>query len=189
MPGRSRSASFEEATAELQRLELLGSLAAEMAHDLANVLQAVQGGAQLIEQAAGHPERVRTLAQMLAVAARRGSVLAERILSFARRHHGLAAVGAEPDDCCCPADVVGEVCGMLSRILEPRHHLTCQAEPGDLPALVQGGHAGLEAAVMNLAINARDAMPGGGDIKVCVAADLVTGDTLGWCPGSMPASR
>ncbi|GAA0569957.1 ATP-binding protein [Craurococcus roseus] len=173
---QERRAAAEDTARQGQRLELLGQLAAGVAHDFANVAQAVQGGARLIEQNAGDPDRVRSLARMLDEAAGRGAALTRRMLDFARRDRG--ADGAGKDDAepaTDPAEAVSSVCQLLSRTLGAPHRLRCYMEAGGLPALVRGDRGELEAAVMNLAVNARDAMPGGGEVAVRAAPERVSG--------------
>jgi PAS domain S-box-containing protein len=94
---REEVAAREAAQARLaqaQKMEALGQLAGGIAHDFNNVLQAVQGGARLIESRADDAPRVRRLATMVSDAARRGAAVTRRLLTFARR----ADLRAEPVD-------------------------------------------------------------------------------------------
>ncbi|GGG28351.1 hybrid sensor histidine kinase/response regulator [Caldovatus sediminis] len=171
---QGRRAAAEATLQEGQRLELLGRLAAGVAHDFNNIVQAVQGGARLIEKSAADPERIRLLARMLDEAAGRGAALTRRMLDFSRRE----AAGAANDDgaadpAAAPAEAVASVCQLLSRTIGPLHRVRCEVEPEGLPALVRGDRGELEAAVMNLAVNARDAMPEGGEVVVRLAAGRV----------------
>ena len=184
MPNLARSASPDEAILELHRLELLGQLAAGVAHDFANILQAVQGVARLLERAADDPARVRSLVHMLSETARRGNLLTDRVLGFSRRHHaGDRSDEADLNPVCNPAEVVSDVCQLLERTLESPHSLRCAVETEGLPRLIRGDYGELEAAVMNLAFNARDAMPEGGEISVRVCAERVTSEAFGLTPG------
>lgn len=174
---QARRAAVEDAAREGQRLELLGQLAAGVAHDFGNVVQAVQGGARLIERNAGDPDRVRSLARMLGEAAERGAALTRRMLDFARRGPGAEGGGGQDgaEDATDPAAAVSSVCQLLSRTLGSGHRLRCEVEAEGMPALVRGDRGGLEAAVMNLAVNARDAMPGGGEVVVRAAPERLAG--------------
>jgi two-component system NtrC family sensor kinase len=160
-----RRADAEAALREGQRLEALGQLAAGVAHDFRNVVQAVQGGARLIGEAATRdPGRVQALAGMVAEAAGRGAELTNRMLDFARGRVGPGEAGTDP------AGAVEAACTLLRATLGSRHRLACRIADG-LPARVRGGRAELEAALMNLAINARDAMPAGGTVSVAAEAE------------------
>ena len=184
MPDLARSTPPDEAIQKVQRLELLGQLAAGVAHDFANILQLVQSVAHLLEHARDDPDRVRSLAQRLAETARRGNLLTDRLLGFARRRHtGDAPDTPDPDIVCNPADVVSEVCQLLSCTIEHPYSLCCMIEAEGLPWLIRGSQGELEAAVINLAFNARDAMPEGGEITVRVDADCVTSAVVGLRPG------
>jgi two-component system NtrC family sensor kinase len=155
-----RRADAEAAMRQGQRLEALGQLTAGVAHDFRNVVQAVQGGARLIQQAVERdPTRIHGLAEMVAEAAGRGANLTNRMLDFAR---GQGADGAGVAE---PRQAVEGACGILKAALGGKYRLRCELAD-DLPALVRGVRAELEAALMNLAINARDAMPEGGEIFV-----------------------
>ncbi len=170
-----RRADAEAAVRQGQRLEALGQLAAGVAHDFRNVVQAVQGGARLIQQALERdPTRVHGLAEMVAQAAGRGAELTNRMLDFARGR------GSEGPGTAEPRGAMEGACGILKAALGGKYRLRCEIADG-LPALVRGERAELEAALMNLAINARDAMPEGGEITVSARP---VRDPSGLQPGS-----
>jgi signal transduction histidine kinase len=170
-----RRADAEAAFRQGQRLEALGQLAAGVAHDFRNVVQAVQGGARLIQQAMDHdPARVHGLAAMVAEAAGRGAELTNRMLDFARGR------GAEGPGMADPRKSVEGACGILRATLGSKYRLSCEIAD-DLPPLVRGERAELEAALMNLTINARDAMPEGGEIAISA---IPARDPAGLPPGS-----
>ena len=168
-----RRAEAEAKLREGQRLEVLGQLAAGVAHDFRNTVQAVQGGVRLIRQAldAGDPGQARTVAGMVADAAGRGAALTERMLSVARpRRGGGGAPDAEGGAARLdPARAVAETCELLRRTVGRGVRLRCELARG-LPAAVRGEAAELEAALINLVVNARDAMPRGGGAGVLVTA-------------------
>jgi signal transduction histidine kinase len=142
-----------------QRVELLGQIAAGVVHDFRNTVQTVHAGASLIERAAaqGNIARVREVADMLRQAATRGGQLTQRLLSFRK--------GVEGGASCDPAETVAATCHLLRATLGPAWRLSQQVEP-PLPTRVLGHPAELDSAVMNLVINARDAMPQGGEITI-----------------------
>lgn len=154
-------ADAEAMLRQTQRVEMLGQIAAGVVHDFRNTVQTVHAGASLIERAAaqGNLARVREVADMLRQAATRGGQLTQRLLSFRKGVDG----GASAD----PAEAVAATCNLLRATLGPAYHLHVAAAPG-LPRRVAGHAAELDSAVMNLVINARDALPAGGEITVAL---------------------
>ncbi|MDR3536092.1 MAG: ATP-binding protein [Acetobacteraceae bacterium] len=188
-PGKAddgRADRLKNAAIEAQRLELLGQLAAGVAHDFANVIQAVQASAYLIAQHAGEPDRVRSLAQQIDEAAGRSTILIRQILDFARHDQGNGVDERHP--LVDPAQCVPDVCEMLSRILGGAYQAHCEVNAAGLPRWVRGEPTALQAAVMNLAINARDAMPDGGNILIRVVPDDVDSGTARQRSGQRPAA-
>ncbi|MDO9714250.1 hybrid sensor histidine kinase/response regulator [Paracraurococcus lichenis] len=163
-------AAREDAQARLahaQRMEALGQLAGGIAHDFNNVLQAVQGGARLIEAAPGDAPRVLRLARMVADAAKRGAAVTRRLLAFSRR----AELRAEPTDV---TDLLTAIQEVLAHTLGAGIRIELSIEPRLPPLFADKGQ--LETALVNLAANARDAMAGQGVITLSAAAALFAGD-------------
>ncbi len=146
-----------------ERMQALGQLAGGIAHDFNNVLQTVQGGTLLIERRARDSEDTRRLARMVLEAVGRGASVTRRLLSFARR----GELQAEPMD---PGALLEGLNDILAHSLGADIAVQLQAEPGLPPLLADKGQ--LETVLVNLAANARDAMPGGGTLTL--AANLVT---------------
>jgi PAS domain S-box-containing protein len=161
--------------AHAERMQTLGQLAGGIAHDFNNVLQALEGAATLIERKAADPASVRRLALLAQEAVGRGASITRRLLAFGRR----ADLRAEALD-------VAELLDGLREILA--HTLgaaidVCVSLADDLPP-VFADKAQLETALVNLATNARDAMPTGG--RLTFAADhetVVHADKAGLAPG------
>jgi PAS domain S-box-containing protein len=157
-------AARQEAQARLahvQRMEALGQLAGGIAHDFNNVLQAVSGGLTLIERRA-QDGQVRRLAGMASEAAGRGAAITGRLLSFARRGE-LRASQVQP------LPLLRNLAEMLAPILGAT--ITVRIEvPEDAPALL-ADKAQLETALVNLAVNARDAMSEGGSLTMSAATE------------------
>ncbi|MGH7053706.1 MAG: PAS domain S-box protein [Stellaceae bacterium] len=158
----------EELEAQLrqaQKMEVLGQLTGGVAHDFNNLLTAITGNLELIEQRLGADERTARLVRAAQRAAERGAALTEQLLAFARRQQ------LRPQ----PIDINAVIRGMsdlLGRTLGPNLGVhTVLAEDLWL-ALVDPTQ--LEIAVLNLAINARDAMPRGGSV-VIETRNLVSG--------------
>ena len=152
---------------QAQKTEALGQLAGGLAHDFNNILQAVIGGIGLITRRPDDPSRVTRVARMIGEAAERGAAVSRRLLAFARRD----ALSAGPVDVPALFAGLGEV---LSATLGGgiRVHVDL-AEP--LPHLL-ADRSQLEIVLVNLATNARDAMPQGGI--------LTLGASRGPAPGS-----
>ncbi len=148
--------------AQSQRMEALGQLAGGIAHDFNNVLQAVTGGLSLIERRANDPEAVHRLAVMAADAAGRGAAVTRRLLTFARRGE-LQAVAVDSHE------LMESLREMLGPVLGANIRLTVDA-PDALPKL-WADRAQLETVLVNLAVNARDAMPEGGTIALSARVD------------------
>jgi signal transduction histidine kinase len=151
-----------------------------LAHDSGNAVQSVAGGARLLERDAMDPERVRRLAALIAGAAERGSALASRMLVFARR--GAAGTRTALLD---PAPVLAETADLLGRTLGAG--ISVRVGPAALsrPA-VSVDRAELEAVVVNLAVNERDAMPRGGNITIKTVAEALRAEREPTAPGLAP---
>ncbi|SFK98446.1 hybrid sensor histidine kinase/response regulator [Falsiroseomonas stagni] len=146
---------------EAQKMETLGRLTGGVAHDFNNLLMAVLGNLALARKRLGEappPAVIRHL-DAATLGAERGAQLTQRLLAFARRQDlrpsavDLAALLANLRD-------------LIARSAGPRVTVAVQAPAGLPPALVDP-HA-LELALINLVVNARDAMPDGGRIEVVV---------------------
>ena len=152
-------AETELRLAEAARMEALGRLAGGMAHDFNNVLQAVQGRLALAELAKDLDSVRRHLARA-AEAAERGTKVTGRLLTFARR----GELCAEP---IAPASLLDGLGEILGPTLGADIVLRIEADP-DLPT-VSADRGQLEAVLVNLANNARDAMPRGGTLVLRAA--------------------
>jgi PAS domain S-box-containing protein len=153
----TQRAQLEEQLRQAQRLESVGQLTGGVAHDFNNLLTVIIGNAEVLEEELDdHPE-LAAMAQMIFRAAERGADLTQRLLAFARR---------QPLDP-VPVDVRGQLRAMeplLRRTLGEHIHMDIVAAPDMVPALVDA--AQLDSAVLNLCLNARDAMAGGGRLRI-----------------------
>ncbi|MBV9653562.1 MAG: PAS domain S-box protein [Acetobacteraceae bacterium] len=139
--------------AHAQRMEALGQLAGGIAHDFNNVLQAVTGGADLIVQCASDAKQVAHWARRISASAERGAAITGRLLAFARRGN----LRTETID---PALLLESMREILAHTLGDAIEVRAQAAP-NLPVLL-ADRGQLETVLVNLATNARDAMPSGG---------------------------
>ncbi|HWR97248.1 MAG TPA: PAS domain-containing protein [Candidatus Methanoperedens sp.] len=152
---------------QAQKMESIGTLASGIAHDFNNILLAVIGLSDAAAErlAAGHPAR-RQLEDVIA-AAERGSDLVQQLLAFGRKQE----LRMRPLDL---RRLVSETRGMLAHMLPKAVAIDCSAE-GEPPAVV-ADPAQIGQVLMNLAVNARDAMPAGGTLSFTTGVAVVTGE-------------
>jgi PAS domain S-box-containing protein len=151
--------------AHAERMQALGQLAGGVAHDFNNVLQAIEGAAGLIASRPEDRQRVERYTRMILGAADRGNSITRRLLAFARRDQ----LEARP----LPADEVLEsVREMLQHTLGSLVEVRLAVADGLPDLLADRGQ--LETALVNLATNARDAMPGGGVLTLTADAEATT---------------
>lgn len=145
-----------EALFQAQKIEALGQLTGGVAHDFNNLLTAVLGSLELVRRQIGD-ERQLNLIDNAIKGASRGISLTQRMLSFARKQElALQPVAVEV--------LVAEMGDLLQRSLGPLIQIETNF-PADL-AMAAADPNQLETAVLNLAVNARDAMPEGGVLRV-----------------------
>jgi len=165
VPIEAGPAAAQIGIAHAERLQTLGQLAAGIAHDFNNILTAVHGGAALIGQNPGDAEAVRRFAGVILDAAYRGRSITRRLLCFARRED----FRPQPVD---PESLLEAVSEIADHTLGRLVSVNVEASAG-LPPLM-ADQAQLETALVNLAINARDAMPSGGILTFAAAAESVS---------------
>jgi signal transduction histidine kinase len=153
---------------EAQKMEVIGQLAAGVAHDFNNVLAVIMGYADLIatDIDANHP--AQKYADEIRHAAKRAAGLTRQLLIFSRKE----AVQNEPVDL---NEVVTSMQTMLRRLVDENIEMviTCGKDLGDIRA--DSGY--IWQVLMNLVVNARDAMPAGGRITIKSASAVVDADT------------
>ncbi|MDR3539281.1 MAG: PAS domain S-box protein [Acetobacteraceae bacterium] len=147
-----------------ERMQALGQLAGGIAHDFNNVLQAVASGAALIERRPNDLSAVRRLAHVIIDAAGRGASITRRMLAFASRSDLEAETIA-------PATLLEGLREICTYTLGAAIRVQLELRP-DLPNLL-ADKGQLETALVNLATNARDAMPDGGVMTLAAAAEQV----------------
>lgn len=160
-----------EALFQSQKMEAIGQLTGGVAHDFNNLLMAINSSLELLRKRnEDDPQALKLLDNSL-LATDRGAALTQRMLAFARRQDlATEHVGIEK--------LVGGVMDLLQRSLGPTFTIATHF-PAELPAVTADIHQ-LEMALLNLAVNARDAMEGGGTITISaedrsVAANAVPG--------------
>jgi len=146
-----------EALARSQRLEAMARLTAGLAHDFNNLMTVIVNSLDLVERFGDDPQRRRELLQPAHRAADHASLLTRQLLSFSRRQ----ALAPER------LDVNAQLrrsATLLRRACDETIRIEYRLAPGELPVVVDACQ--LEAALLNLVLNARDAMEGGGTIVV-----------------------
>jgi len=157
----------QEQLRQAQKMETIGQLTGGVAHDFNNLLMAVMGNLDLLRKRLPDDPRLHRLVEGAIQGAERGASLTQRLLAFARQQD-LRAVSVD-----LRALIEGMV-DLLQRSLGPRVELRIDIPRGLPPARIDANQ--LELAILNLAINARDAMPDGGRIYIAVAEYQAKGD-------------
>jgi PAS domain S-box-containing protein len=155
-----RTREREEALAqvhEMQKMESLGKLTGGVAHDFNNLLMAVLGNLNLLRKRLPDDPRTARLIDGAIQGAERGATLTKRMLAFARRQE------LKPETVYVPGLVDG-MADLLQRSLGPAVQIGTEFLDGLPPVLVDRNQ--LELALLNLAVNARDAMPLGGRLVI-----------------------
>ncbi len=174
----ARREAAEEGLHQAQRLEALGRLTGGIAHDFNNLLTAILGTVELLDRHLGAAdERTRRLLGIARDAVGRGARLTTSLLAFARRQ----SLRPAPLDANA---LVGGFAPLIQRAVGDAVTLILALEP-ELPAC-RADVAQLEAAVLNLAINARDAMPEGGTLTIRTALGTLGPAELAGNPDARP---
>jgi signal transduction histidine kinase len=160
---REREAALAQVH-EMQKLESLGQLTGGVAHDFNNLLMAVLGNLEILRKYVPDQPKIRRLIDGAIQAAERGANLTKRMLAFARRQELQPATVNVPR-------LVNSMVEMLSRSLGPKVEITTEFE-SDVPATRVDPNQ-LELALLNLALNSRDAMPNGGKLTISARKDRV----------------
>jgi PAS domain S-box-containing protein len=149
--------ALEEQLRQSQRLEAVGQLTGGVAHDFNNLLTVMLGNAEVLEEElAGDPYR-QSLAAMIVSAAQRGADLTQRLLAFARKQ-ALSPASVDVNQ------LISGMDPLLRRALSESIEIALYPGQALWPALVDP--AQLESALLNLSLNASDAMPKGGCLTI-----------------------
>ncbi|WP_337876807.1 ATP-binding protein [Elioraea sp.] len=140
-----------------QKLEALGQLTGGIAHDFNNLLTVMLGSAETLADALGHDPELRSIAETAMQAAQRGAELTASLLAFARKQ----PLAPRPTDLNA---LLARTQSLLRRSLGEQIEIRLVLRDGVWPAMVDP--AQLESAVLNLCVNARDAMPRGGRLTI-----------------------
>lgn len=143
---------------QAQKMEAVGQLAGGIAHDFNNLLTVMVGNSEmLVDELDGDKAELKALAEQIAGAAARGAQLTHRLLAFSRRQ----PLKPSPIDI---NSMVASMMPLLRRTLNEAITIDEALDPEAGTTLADGGN--LENALLNLAVNARDAMPAGGRLGI-----------------------
>jgi len=145
---------LEQRLRQIEKMGAIGQLAGGVAHDFNNQLAAIQGYAELLNDRINDPVLKRYIESVL-VASRRSADLTRQLLAFARKGQYQSLVVDVHD-------IIHEVVEVLERSIDKRIHIKQHLDAS--PPTVRGDPSQLQNALLNLALNARDAMPSGGDL-------------------------
>ncbi len=160
-------AQTEEALSHSQRLDSVGQLTGGIAHDFNNLLTVIQGNLQVLEELPAIEDDVNGQQLVAAAfrAARRAAELTSKLLAFSRRQVlQPTAVNV--------STLLGSLADMLRRTVDQHIRIEVEAEDASLTVVADPGQ--LESALLNIAINARDAMPDGGVLRFEASASAVS---------------
>ncbi|MCM5560072.1 ATP-binding protein [Pleomorphomonas sp. JP5] len=172
---------FQDRMLQIQRIEGLAKISGEVAHDFGNILSTISSSVHMLEAAS--PERSRELRQSMASAVELGTSLTQRLLAFARRQH------LEPE----LVELNELVEGLTDLIyLTLRDNITLNVQPAAEELFVRVDAGQLESAIINICLNAAQAIPDSGRIAIALApsddghAILTIEDTgLGMAPNTL----
>jgi PAS domain S-box-containing protein len=163
----THSRRLEEELRQSHKMEAVGRLAGGVAHDFNNLLMLISGYANQLLEDPGLPEKDRIYSEQLVDAAKRAAALTRQLLAFSRKH----PVTPQRVDL---NSVVSGMENMLRRLLTDRTQLVVDRFPEGLP--VYADPSQIELMIMNLAINARDAMPEGGFLSITTRNETLAED-------------
>jgi PAS domain S-box-containing protein len=160
----TQEVALAEQLRQVQKMESIGQLAGGVAHDFNNILTVIQGNASLLLDAKNLSEADVDLAKQIIHAAERAAGLTRQLLVFSRKqvmqpaHLNLN-------------EVVGNMTKMLQRILG--EDIALQSDYTPILPLVFADAGMIEQVLLNLAVNARDAMPSGGQLMIATASKTI----------------
>ncbi len=168
---------LEEERRQSQKLEAIGTLAGGIAHDFNNLLTGILAYASMLKRDKSCSEDVHRAADIMERAAKRGAQLTAQLLSFARKGK-LQSVPVNMNG------MIEDVIAILSRTIDKR--IVVEKDLSASPSHVLGDPGQLQQVVLNLAVNARDAMSEGGKLSLATELAHVDGNAEGGEAGLAP---
>jgi signal transduction histidine kinase len=151
----------EDRLHQAQKMEAVGQLTGGIAHDFNNLLAVIQGNAEMMSEGHQNGENLTREIEAIVRASERGAELTRQLLAFSRKQT-LRPRKVQVNE------LIGSMIGLLERTLGSGVEIRFISQDAECCAHVDPGQ--LENAILNLAINARDAMPGGGELTIALAS-------------------
>lgn len=172
----SREQKLEERLRHAQKMDAIGQLAGGIAHDFNNMLTSILGGCELLSAAVSDDPKIQKYITMVTGAAARAEILTKKLLAFARKStHAQRSVSM--------TEILNGVIKGLEVNLDHSIHLETHFFSKDL--IVSGDPSGLESALINIAVNACDAMPNGGNLSFSTRVTALDVNALRGVSGSV----
>ncbi len=175
---------IEERLMQAEKIESVGRLAGGIAHDFNNLLTAILGYTELLLSSRGDADPDRTDLEEIQKAGQRAAALTQQLLAFSRKQVLM------PREVDLNHTVTG-LQSMLARLIRADITLSCSLAPS--PAVVRIDPTQIEQAILNLVLNARDALPAGGEIRLEVSlvrrSQVDAPPDLGWNAGDLVRLR
>ncbi|MCP3465600.1 ATP-binding protein [Bradyrhizobium sp. CCGUVB23] len=156
----------EERLRQSQKMDAIGQLTGGVAHDFNNVLTVITGTIEILQEGLADKPQLAAIAQLIDDAATRGAEITSQLLTFARRQ----PLDSREIDVNC---LVVETARLLKPILG--EHIEIDAQLAEDAWFAMADPSQLSSAIVNLAVNARDAMPGGGKLTLQTANRVLDG--------------
>lgn len=166
---QSRFHELESLLQQSQKMETIGALAAGVAHDFNNLLQAIKGNISVINLEADLPGKVRSRIDQIEDAASQAADITQQLLSFSR-------ISDEQETVIDFNGIIGDVSEMARKLL--KNKVTIAIHPTEHPVMARINGVRAKQMVLNLCINAHDAMPNGGQIIVSNAVVALKPDQV-----------
>lgn len=167
----------DEALRRSQRMDAIGQFTGGVAHDFNNILAIILGNLELLQYEEFSEEKVRNRLAVITKSAQRASQLTRQLLSFSN-HQANVALATDINR------VIGQIDHLISGALTPMVEFSLNLAEDIWPTAIDPGD--FQDALLNLIINARDAMPGGGQLKVKTANVALNSAYCGRNPGVEP---
>ncbi len=151
---------LEEQLRQTQRLESIGQLAGGIAHDFNNLLTVILGRGALLRRRLSSDQSLRPHVELIEDTAKRGAMLTQQLLTFGRKQM------LQPRDLDLNTVVAG-ILPLLERLIGEQVSIGARLDPG--LGRIRGDRATIEQVIVNLVVNARDAMPQGGRVSLTTA--------------------
>ena len=166
---RDREIADQAELARAERLAAIGEVTSSVAHDFANLLTPILGNLDLVEKQFNHPRSLSRIKAAIA-AAKHGEALVQSLLSFARQEPLMFTIVDVNSTVVQMKDLLGQTLGSPAKLM-------IGLAPGIWSVRVDA--SGVDTAILNLVINARDAITGGGAVRVSTANAVLRGQVNG----------